>query len=99
LVQHLLFEYLPKLNELEPDFWVLYAVTVRDNYEEWTSCCEHLETAIEYHLPPDSINWENEAFRKTLHKQRKLYSKQVEERRVKMIFGEPASGSDLHGDY
>ncbi len=87
LVQPLLFEYLPKLNDFEGDFWILYAVTVRDNYEEWTSCCEHLETAIEYNMPPESVNWKNEDFKKLLREQRKLYSKQVEERRHSMIFG------------
>jgi hypothetical protein len=91
LVQPLLFEYLPKLNDLDGDFWVLYAVTLRDNYEEWTSCCEHLETAIEYHMPPKSINWKTEDFKKALRENRPHYSKQVDEQRHQMIFGSPNS--------
>jgi len=86
-VQPYLFEYLPALHNLEPDFWILYAVTVRDNYEEWLTCCEYLETAIEYHLPPESITWEHADFKKALRENRPLYSKQVQERRDKMIFG------------
>jgi hypothetical protein len=87
LVQPYLFEYFPDLHNLEPDFWILYAVTVRDNYEEWLTSCEYLETAIEYHLPPDSITWDYPDFKQCLRKQRPHYFNQVQENRNKMIFG------------
>ncbi len=87
LVQPYLFEYLPQLNDLDPDYWTLYAVTIRDNYEEWLTCAEYLETAIEYHLPPDSITWEYNDFKKLLRQQRPLYSQQVQAKRHKTIYG------------
>ncbi len=87
LVQPYLFEYLPQLHNLEPDYWVLYAVTIRDCYEEWLTSCEYLETAIEYHLPPDSITWDYADFKQCLRKQRPLYFNEVQENRNNMIFG------------
>ncbi len=87
LVQPYLFEYLPQLHNLEPDYWVLYAVTIRDCYEEWLTSCEYLETAIEYHLPPDSITWDYPDFKQCLRKQRPIYSQQVHSKRHKTIYG------------
>lgn len=87
LVQPFLFEYLPQLHNLEPDYWVLYAVTIRDNYEEWTTSIEYLETSIQYHLPPDSITWDYPDFKQCLRQQRPLYSNEVQQNHNKMIFG------------
>ncbi|MCF8257918.1 MAG: hypothetical protein K9J06_10200 [Flavobacteriales bacterium] len=57
LMQPLLFQHLPTLDQLEGDHWVLYAVTIRDAYEEWKSLCGEMETTIEYGMPQESITW------------------------------------------
>lgn len=87
LVQPFLFEYLPQLSNLESDFWTLYATIVRDNYEEWTTSIEYLETSIHYHMPPDSITWDYADFKQYLRKQRPLYFNEVRQNRNKTIFG------------
>jgi hypothetical protein len=59
LMQPLLFQHLPGLQDLEGDHWVIYAVTIRDAYEEWKSLCEEMDTTIELGMPQESITWEH----------------------------------------
>jgi hypothetical protein len=59
LMQPLLFHHLPALHQLEGDHWVIYAVTIRDAYEEWKSLCEEMDTTIEYDMPQESISWKH----------------------------------------
>jgi len=59
LMQPLLFKHLPVLDHLEGDHWVLYAMTIRDAYEEWKSLCQEMETTIEYGMPQESITWDH----------------------------------------
>ncbi len=73
IVQPVLFKLYPPLNDLEGDFWVLYAVNLRDEYECWLSSMEHLQGAIEYEMPPESINWDDEKFRKEYSARYKVY--------------------------
>lgn len=58
LMQPLLFKHMPTLQDLEGDYWVLYAVTIGDAYEEWKSLCEEMETTIEHGMPQESITYE-----------------------------------------
>jgi hypothetical protein len=58
VMQPLLFHHLPALHNLEGDFWVLYAVTIGDAYDQWKSLCEQMDTTIEYAMPQESITWE-----------------------------------------
>lgn len=57
LMQPLLFRYMPQLQELEGDHWVIYAATIRDEYEDWRSMCEQFDATIEYGMPQESISW------------------------------------------
>lgn len=87
IVQPLLFEYMPELENFEGDFWVLYAVTLRDEYESWKDNCEHLENSIEYHLPPESVDWEWEVYKEALREARPKWEKEVLRRRDERIHG------------
>lgn len=57
-MQPLLFHHLPALHDLEGDFWVLYAATIGDAYDQWKSLCEQMETTIEYDMPQVSFTWD-----------------------------------------
>jgi hypothetical protein len=58
LMQPLLFNHLPALHQLEGDYWVIYAMTIRDAYEEWKTLSEEMETTIESDMPQESIAWD-----------------------------------------
>jgi hypothetical protein len=64
IVQPLLFKLLPELENLEGDYWVLYAVEIRDNYDEWKTLCEQLESIAEYNMPQESVLLNDDEFRK-----------------------------------
>lgn len=51
-MQPLNFKYLPALNELNGDYWILYAVTMRDNYESWKTGLENIESVLDYGMNP-----------------------------------------------
>jgi hypothetical protein len=85
IVQPLLFETIPALHNLEGDEWVLYAMYLRDQYEEWKTFCEHLETVIDYELPPDSFYWEKPDFQKALHEKGREYLNRSIEKRNRRI--------------
>ena len=54
-MQPLNFKYFPELNELEGDYWVLYAVHMRDNYELWKEDLEKIETVLDYGMNPEIL--------------------------------------------
>jgi hypothetical protein len=56
IVQPLLLKYLPDLNNIEGDYWVTYAVNIRDIYEEWKVMCEDIEVMVNYEMPPEMLN-------------------------------------------
>lgn len=64
IVQPRLFKHLPKLIEIEDDYWVAYAVTLRDNYEIWKSYCERLEIVNDYDMPPEYVDMDAPEFQK-----------------------------------
>ncbi len=84
IIQPPLWKLYPVLETLEGDFWVLYAVEMRDAYEEWLSMMEHIEGIIEYEMPPESINWENKKFREEHYARYQLNPKR-ESKRLEMI--------------
>ncbi len=55
IIQPLAFSYLPELSNLEGDFWVIYAVCITDNYEQWKILNEHLEIILDYEMPMECI--------------------------------------------
>jgi hypothetical protein len=85
IVQPLLLEHMPELQNLEGDFWVLYAVELRDNYEGWMDCCDHMEIVIEHHLPPESVWWEYDRFKEALRAAYAQYGEASQERRFRRI--------------
>lgn len=88
LVQPVLFQHLPELQDMEGDWWVIYAVSIRDNYETWNQLCEELETALDYDLPPESCNWEYDKFKEAVSKRTKGQYTAAEKKRNKKIYGE-----------
>ena len=88
IVQPMLFKYLPDLNKTEGDYWVIYAVCIRDNYEEWKSLCEEMETTIDYKMPLESVNWKYEDWHKLFKKHFPKYKKTAEVKRDKRISGQ-----------
>lgn len=66
IIQPILLELYPEIPEMEGDAWLMYAIIVRDAYENWKSICEDLELVIEYKMPPESLYWESEKFRKLM---------------------------------
>lgn len=85
IIQPLLFETLPALQNMEGDEWVIYAMRLRDEYEEWKSFCEHLETIIDYELPAESFYWEKPDFRKALHEKGNEYLQRSIQKRKQRI--------------
>jgi hypothetical protein len=62
IVQPELFKVYPVLNELEGDAWVLYAVNLRDEYENWLTIMESTESAVQYEMPPECVHWDSEKY-------------------------------------
>ena len=75
IVQPILFKYLPTLNDLENDYWVIYAVTIHDNYEEWKTACDQILTTIEYKMPPESLTWKYDDWDKLQYERFLHYNK------------------------
>ena len=66
IVQPLLFSTLPGLQDLQGDYWIIYALVLRDAYEQWNSFTGRIEVIIENRLPDESFYWENGDFHKAL---------------------------------
>ena len=64
VMQPMNFVYLPELNEMEGDYWVMYAVKMRDEYENWKTRMEYAETVIEYDMDPELLFAPRDAFQK-----------------------------------
>jgi hypothetical protein len=67
IIQPSLLKLSPPLENLEGDFRVLYAVNLRDAYEEWLSCMEYLEiivpwnSLLKYQVEPEDFRKEMSA--------------------------------------
>jgi hypothetical protein len=88
IVQPLIFKYLPELNNIEGDHWVIYAATVKDLYEEWKILCEEIETIIEYQMPPESVKLKSEDFQKLVYEYFLLRGRVVADNRSARIDAE-----------
>ena len=73
IIQSVLFALYPLLNNIEGDFWVLYAVNMRDKYEDWKTSMEDVETKLHYEMPSESVNWEYEKFSNEISKRYDVY--------------------------
>lgn len=88
IVQPALFKIMPALNDIEGDFWVIYATELRDNYEVyWKSPCERLEIIIDYQMPPQSIELSDDHFDKALQERFEQYHRKAETKRDARIHG------------
>lgn len=66
IVQPFLFQTFPGLPDIEGDAWVIYAMTVRDAYEQWLSFSERLELVIDYKMPVESYYFESNEFHQAM---------------------------------
>lgn len=89
VVQPLNFKYLPALNQLEGDFWILYAVNMLDIYDEWNSYAERLELVIDYDMNPSLFDDENEKFYEAMRNTPQEKKDASEDKRDIKIFGRP----------
>ena len=89
IVQPILLELYPEIPEMEGDAWLLYAITLRDGYENWKSLCEDLESVIEYKMPPECFYWENEKFMQLMHDADPELVRLSRENRNVRIYGSP----------
>jgi len=85
VMQPALFNYLPELQNMEGDCWVMFAVNIRDNYELWESANERLEILIDFEMPPETIDLSDDDFRKEISKRFEKYDKQSTENRNRKI--------------
>ncbi len=88
IVQPLLFKYLPVLNDIEGDYWVSYAVTIRDIYEEWKVMCERIEIVNDYDMPPENVNMDGADFQKAAYEYFTRYGRKRSAKRDERIYGE-----------
>lgn len=56
IVQPVLFESCPWLMNMDADFWIIYAMTIRDAYLIWSSECIRVEEILHFGLPYEYIN-------------------------------------------
>lgn len=68
IVQPVILRLMPELLNIEGDCWTIYAVKLRDNYEQWKSFAGRLDTILEYNMPPSSFMWDNKDFHEALYK-------------------------------
>lgn len=87
VVQPLNFKYLPELNELEGDFWILYAINMLDTYDEWKSFAERLEIIIDYDMEPSLFDDENEKFFEAMRNTPQEKKNASEDKRDIKIYG------------
>ena len=62
IIQPIVFKYYKALQDLDYDGWIIYAVEIREDYEEYKYRCEHVETFIEYEFEEEDINFEYKDF-------------------------------------
>jgi len=56
LVQPLVLKYYPALQDLDYDGWIIYAVEIREEYEDYKLRCEHVDSFIEYGMDEEDIH-------------------------------------------
>jgi len=56
IVQPVVLKYFKALEDLNYDGWIIYAVQIREDYENYKSRCDHLCGFIEYEFDEEDIN-------------------------------------------
>lgn len=85
IIQPPMFRLYPALQNLEGDFWLLYAVDLRDLYEEWLTVMEEAQSVVEFEMDPEFINKPYAEYREEYRKRSPVYSKKSQEKREAMI--------------
>lgn len=62
IVQPVVLKYYQDLDELGYEAWIMYAVQMREIYEEYKYRCEHLDTFIEYGFDEQDIDLDHKDF-------------------------------------
>lgn len=62
IIQPLVFKYYLALQDLDYEGWIIYAVQIREDYEDYKYRSEHVETFIEYEFVEEDINLEYKEF-------------------------------------
>jgi len=62
IVQPIVFKHYPALQDLDYDGWIIYAVHIREDYEDFKYRCEHVKTFIEYEFQEEDINLKYDEF-------------------------------------
>lgn len=88
LVQSLLFSYYPDLQELDPDEWIIYAVCIRDEYEQFLCCCEDAELFIDCGFPEEEIKLSDKEFMQNYENLSDEIKEHASELRRRRIAGE-----------
>jgi hypothetical protein len=88
VVQPVLFYHLPELNEIEGDYFISFAVDLRDYYENWKSWLEHAETVIENEMPYETVFIFKEEFQELYHPYHLKNFRRLSIERNKKIYGE-----------
>jgi len=56
IVQPIVLKYYLELDDLNYEGWIMYAVQIREVYEDYKYYCEHLDTFIDYGFDEEDIN-------------------------------------------
>jgi len=87
VVQPLNFKNLPDLQNIEGDYWILYAVAMRDTYERWKSGAERIETVLDYEIDPAILLQPYQDLIDAISKKDLEARKKAEEKRDLLIYG------------
>ena len=67
LIQPVIFKYYTALLDLDYDGWVVYALDIREIYEDYIFRCEHLYSFIDYEFPEEDIDLDYKEFEAKRH--------------------------------
>lgn len=88
VMQTIILKNWPELLDLEPDAWILYAVSIRDEYEYYVQQCEHVEAFIDYNFPEEYMKLSVDEYDKKRPYVLSEESKYVQSLRSRRIAGE-----------
>jgi len=88
LVQNMFFKYYKELLDLNSDEWSLYALIIREEYDNFKTYCEHIEEFIDCSFPEEDMKLSDiEYFDKFSHLPTSVKQK-IEDIRIRRISGE-----------
>jgi len=88
LVQSIILKYFKELEELNGDEWIIYAVTMRQEYKYFMTSCENVELFIDCGFREDEIKLTDDEFIETYSKLSKEIVMKASALRDRRISGE-----------